>query len=190
MRTLHLLGRRFRIDFSQTRPSFPLLAWFLLGAGAVSMLAAVADFAPRWSLHRQLAREEAALQARLELLPGAASSAAHAADPIGLTQARVVLDQLQRPWALLFDQFESVRSRDVHLVQFGVDSSFQTVQVLAEAPKLEQVLQYSRQLDGAGPVRAMRLTHHEWRDSPSGRIVVASLTANLRADVRDGRTPR
>jgi hypothetical protein len=185
-----LLGRRFQVDFAQARPPVAPLAWILLAVGTITLAAALAGFAPRWIEHERLARERSQLQARLDRVPGVARPSARAPDAIGLVQARGVLDQLDRPWPALLDQFESIDAPDVHLVQFVVDARFQTVQLLAEAAQLEQVLRYSKQLAGRGPVRSVRLTHHEWRAAPGGRIVVADLSANLGPDSSAGKGPR
>jgi hypothetical protein len=193
MRTLTippLLGRRFQVDFAQARPPVAPLAWILLAIGAIAVSGALLDFAPRWIEHERLARERSDLQARLDRVPGVARSSARAPDAIGLAQARGVLDELDRPWPALLDQFESIDAPDVHLVQLGVDSRFQTVQLLAEASRLEQVLQYSKQLAGKGPVRSVRLTHHEWRAAPGGRIVLADLSATLGPDSQAGKGSR
>lgn len=173
------LGRRFQVDFVQARAPTAPMAWALVALGALALAAALADLAPRWSQRADLRQQIAQLQARLDRVPGVARATTRAPDSIGLAQAQGVLEQLDRPWPELFDQFESIRAPGVHLVQFGVDPRFQTVQVLAEASTLEQVLQYSRELPGRGPVRAVHLTHHEWRSAPVGRIVVASLTVDL-----------
>jgi hypothetical protein len=174
-----LLGRRFRVDFVQPRPRATPLSWLMVAVGTMSLAIALADLAPRWIQREQLREKKTQLQARLDQMPGLARTAAHPVDAIGLTQARGVLEQLDRPWSELFDQFESTREGGVHLVQLGVDSRFQTALVLAEASSLEQVLRYSRDLSGKGPVRTVRLTNHEWRNAPVGRIVVANLTIDL-----------
>ena len=178
-----LLGRRFQVDFVQDRPPTPPLSWLLLGAGVVTLCAAFADFVPRWLEHARVIHEIEALQAWLDRLAGMARTGLRAADGEGSAQAHGVLGDLGRPWPALFDQFEAAATQDVHLVQFAVDARFRTMQLMAEASTLERVLQYSQQLPGKGPVRAVRLTHHEWRDTPSGRIVVADLTADLTADL-------
>ena len=178
MKILPLLGRRFQVDFIQARPPVAPLAWGCLAAGVLSLAAALADLAPRLALREQLAVRQAELRARLDRLPASVRSTA-GADVIGLTQARSVLDELDRPWEALFDQLEAARAPEVHLVQLGVDLPFQTVQVVAEAPSLERLLQYSQTLAGNGPVQSVRLTHHEWRNVSVGRVVVASLTAEL-----------
>lgn len=177
-----LLGRRFQLDFVQPRAAVPPLSWLLLGAGILALAAALADFVPRWLEHARLVHEIEALQARLDRVPGMARTGSRASDAEGLAQARGVLGELDRPWPALFDQFEDAASQDVHLVQLTVDSRFRTMQLMAEASTLERVLQYSQRLPGKGPVRAVRLTHHEWRNTPSGRIVVADLTVDLGSD--------
>ena len=173
-----LLGRRFQVDFVQARPAVAPVARLLLAAGVLALAGAVADLAPRWVQRQQLNRQKEQLQSRLERQLGVARPAARA-EVIGLAQARGVLDELDRPWPALFDQLEATRVPGVHLVQLGVDSRFQTAQVLAEASNLEELLQYSQRLAGSGPVQSVRLTHHEWHDAPVGRIVVANLTAEL-----------
>ena len=179
VRIASLLGRRFEIDFVQARPPIAPLGWLLLGFGLLALMAALADFAPRWLEHERLLREVEELHLRLDRLPGVARPVSRGSDSTGLAQATGLLGELDHPWPALFDQFESVAVPDVHLVQMAVDSRFQTVQMVAEASTLERVLQYSQQLPGKGPVRAVRLTRHEWRNAPSGRIVVADLTADL-----------
>jgi len=174
-----LLGRRFRVDFVQTRPQATPLSWLLLAVGTVALTMALAELAPRWIQRDQLQQQKTQLQMRLDRIPGLARTTTRPTDVMGLAQARGVLDELDRPWPELFDQFESTRSAGVHLVQMGVDSRFQTVLVLAEASSLDEVLRYSRELPGKGPVRAVRLTSHEWRSAPVGRIVVANLTIDL-----------
>lgn len=178
-----LLGRRFDVDFARARPAVTPLAWAMLALGGLLLAAAVADFVPHWQRHERLQREQQALRERLERMPGAprAAAAHSAADTLGQLQARGLLDQLDRPWAALFDRLEAIQAPDVHVVQFGVDPGFHAVQMIAEASTLEHVLQYSQQLAAQAPVRAVRLTRHEWRAAPVGRIVVANLTAELAA---------
>jgi len=187
MNILPLLGRRFQLDFIQARPPVPPLAWGLLAGGVLSLAAALADFAPRLVLREQLGARQTELRARLDHLPTGARSSGDAADVAGFTQARSVLDELDRPWAALFDQLEATRASDVHLIQLGVDPRFQTMQVLAEASSLERVLQYSKKLAGTGPVQSVRLTHHEWRNVPVGKVVVANLTADLGPTLMTGK---
>jgi len=174
-----LLGRRFQVDFVQARAPVAPLAWLLVAIGAVALAVALADFAPRWLERARLRQESADLQARLDSLPGVSRGPARASDAVGLAQARGVLAELNRPWPALFDQFESIGAPDVHLVQLGIDSRFQTVQMLAEATSLDRVVQFGQQFAGSNPVRSARLTHHEWRNAPAGRVVVADLTADL-----------
>jgi hypothetical protein len=174
-----LLGQRFRLDFVRPRPRATLLSWLLLAIGTVGFTMALADLAPRWIQRERLHQQKTQLRMRLDRIPGVARTPMHPTDAIGLAQARGVLEQLDRPWPALFDQFEATRGTGVHLVQLGVDARFQTALVLAEASSLDEVLRYSRELPGKGPVRAVRLTNHEWRNAAAGRIVVANLTIDL-----------
>lgn len=178
MRLPPLLGPRFDADFCASRARAPLAAWLLLAAGMVTLAAALADLAPRWQRREHLSAERSTLEAQVQQLSGPVG-ASHPASATDLVEARTVLGELRRPWKSLFDRFESVDVPRVYLVQLSVDSRFQGVQMLAEASRLDDVLQYSQKLAGDGPVRSVRLTHHEWRAAPGSRVVVANLTAEL-----------
>ena len=171
------LGPRFDIDFSERRTRPPPLAWAVLALGVLALTGATATLLPRLTERHQLLAERAGLLQRTDQQSGvAASRGPSAAD---LMQARALLDELGRPWKPLFDRFESVDVAKVYLVQLSVDSHFQGAQMIAEAARLEDVLQYSKKLQGDGTVRSVRLTHHEWRNVPGARVIIANLTADL-----------
>jgi len=180
-----LLGPRFQLEFARDRTSPTPLSWLSLGIGTLALVLAICDLAPRWAQRQQLRLEREQLLAQLDSLEGMdRAGSAPSADPAALAHARALLAELNRPWPQLFEQFESVRVPGVHLVQIGVDSRFRTVQVLAEAARLDEVLSFSQKLADRGPLRAVRLTHHEWHAAPVGKIVAASLTADLAAETR------
>jgi hypothetical protein len=178
MRLSALLGPRFDVDFCARRARVPPLAWLLLVAGLICVASALADLVPRWRRLDRLSAQRAAVELQIQQLSGGIVPS-HAASTADLAEARTVLGDLSRPWKPLFDRFESVDGPKVHLVQLAVDSHFQGMQVLAEASRLDDVLQYSQKLAGDGLVRSVRLTHHEWRAASGTRVVVANLTAEL-----------
>jgi hypothetical protein len=181
MRLPALLGRRFRIDFASRPQPVLVLSWLLLALGVAGAALAALDVAPRWQLHQRLLAQRAELEQQLQLAGGtrAAPRLVSVADQAA---AHAVLAELQRPWRPLFDRFESVNVPQVYLIQLSVDSSFRDVQLLAEAARLDDVLSYSKKLAGDRTVRTVRLTHHEWRNAPIGRVVVANLTAELASE--------
>ncbi|MBV8209860.1 MAG: hypothetical protein JO133_07330 [Burkholderiaceae bacterium] len=181
MRRRALLGRRFQIDFASTRQPVPTLAWLLLLFGLSAAAAVGIDIAPRWQMRERLLSQHADLERRA-LQTGLARMPAHAVSPADQAEVHMVLAELQRPWQALFQQFESANVPKVYLVQWSVDSGFRDVQLLAEAAQLDDVLLYSKKLGGDHTVRRVRLTHHEWRSAPVGRVVVANLTAELASD--------
>lgn len=175
-------GRRYSIDFAASRPALPPVSWWLLAAGCTALVVALADALPRWSLQSRLRTELEHLRSTASDLPSAARAGGHPANAESLAQALALVDQLDRPWPQLLGRLETTRVPGVHLVQVGVDARFQSLQLLAEASRLDDVLSYARALAGQGPVKAVRLTHHEWRNVPGARIVVASLSADLAPD--------
>jgi hypothetical protein len=173
-----LLGRRLRIDFASRRQPVPLASWFLLALGWCSIGVACWHLAPRWQLRDRLTVQRAGLEEQLQQA-GGTRAPTRAVSLTDQAEAHAVLAQLHRPWQPLFDRFESVDVPKVYLVQLSVESGFREVQLLAEAARLDDVLSYSKRLAGDGTVRTVRLTHHEWRNAPIGRVVVANLTAEL-----------
>jgi hypothetical protein len=179
-----MLGRRFEVDFLR-RPPLPPLAVWLLALGLVGSGLAAWSCIDAWHERAALALERAELDAALERARQAAQqrhSAARGAGPAAQAQAIEVLEALHRPWNALLDQLEAVHAPGVHLVQLAVDARFETLQLQAEARTLGDVLRYTEQLPAAGPIVAVRLTSHEVRDAPGGRVVSARLAAALGAD--------
>lgn len=175
-----LLGRRFQIDFGLRGSQIPLMAWLLVVAGFLSVALAWIDLAPGWARHQQLRAERLALE---EQLNAVAQSGARMTKATSSSEdedrVRAWIGELGRPWDGLFHRFESIQVPKVYLVQLVVDSRFHDVQLLAEAPGLDDVLTYSKQLESDDLIQGVRLTHHEWRNAPGARVVVASLTAEL-----------
>jgi hypothetical protein len=175
---------RFEADFATAGTPVPGVAWAWFGGGVAALLLGALALSQQWqALQQQRAtgeRDRATLaRARASDPQAGAARRASGDDPRELALRAVA--ELRRPWAALLDQLEAARSSGAELGQFSVDARFEKVQLVVDARSLDDVLKYLQRLPGGGPVRAVRLVSHEWRDAPGGRRLQARLVADLGA---------
>lgn len=190
------MSARYDIDFNRNRRPVGRIAWLLLAVGAVAALLAAVELRDRWDA---AARQEAegerlaeAVRAAGGRVNAAGRDAAGPRDEGVRAQRQLalrVVGDLRRPWRELFEQLEAAHVGGVHLVQLGVDARFRTLQLQVEARDLHQVLRYLQRLPGSGPVVAVQLVSHEWRDAPAGRVLIARLSGELDAGGEPAETP-
>ncbi len=180
-----MLGLRpHAVELLRPTRNTPPLGWLLLAVGTATLGGVVFTCQPVWSERTALAAEEAKLAAALERAGGTARPrpAARNGEHDTLAEAAQIAAEARRPWHQLFDQIEAAQLGEgagVHLVQVAVDPRFSNLQVVAEGRDLGGLVRFSGQLTGKGPIRAMALTHHEWRDTLGAHVVTASLTGEL-----------
>jgi hypothetical protein len=183
------VSARFDIDFVQAHRPVGAAAWILLVLGLAASTAAAIVLQSRWEAGDAQQAEAQRLAEALHraTAPGPEVRGADAARAGGpergaqQRQAARVIDELRRPWGALFAQMEGAGLPTVHLVQFGVDARFEALSMQVEARSLHEVLRYAQRLSGAGPIRAVQLVSHEWREAPGGRVVTARLAVELDA---------
>ena len=179
--------RPYEVELLRPRQRVAPLSWLLLAAGALALAAAAVVCLPVWSSRGTLAADAARLQAEVDHLASSGTglrsrAGTKAGDREALSEAAVIVAEARRPWHGLFDQLEAAQRSGhtgVHLVQLGVDPRFASLQLVAEGRDLGELVRFSQQLAGNGPVRTMSLTHHEWRDALGAHVVTASLQGEL-----------
>lgn len=173
--------RPYEVELLQRRTVVPPLGWILFGAGLLLAALALWRLQPLLAQRARLAQERTALELALARAGVPARRTAPATDH-GAADGQAVLEELHRPWHDLFDQLESAALADggqLHVVQLAIDPRFSTVQVVAEARDLGRIIHFARRLSGGAPIRALALTHYEWRDALGGHVVSASLQGEL-----------
>jgi hypothetical protein len=181
--------RPYEVDLLRSGRKPPPLAWLLLIAGSVSLIGAALACAPGWTRKAELAQQRTKIEtalARLGAVPsvpaGGASgrhTSARNAASAGLVEAVAVLTDLRRPWHELFDRLEAAENKDVHVLQLSVEPRFATVQLIAEGRDLDKLVRFSQRLAGGGPIRAVTITHYEWRDALGAHVVSAAMQGEL-----------
>jgi hypothetical protein len=178
--------RPYEVELLRSERRVAPVSWLLLASGMIALAGAALAARPGWEQHRDLEQQRAAADAALERLgadSGRAGSAAHSRAPAGaksdLEDAGAIVAELHRPWHAFFDQLEAADEAAVHVQQLSVGSRFASVQLVAEGRELDRLVRYSQRLPGAGPIRSMTITHHEWRDAMGTRVVSASLQGEL-----------
>jgi len=180
--------RPHEVELLRPRHRAPPLSWLLLAVGVAALGAAAMNCLPVWSSRSLLADRAARLQSEVDhlassrgpVLRGRTSN--RAGDRDALSEAELLVVEARRPWHGLFDQLEAAQRSGhagVHVIQMGVDPRFATLQLVAEGRDLGELVRFSQQLAGNGPVRTMSLTHHEWRDALGAHVVTASLQGEL-----------
>ncbi len=156
------------------------IAWVFFASGALALAAAVFACKPAWDRQAQLSAHRAEIQTELAR-PGVRTPTAIAGSKEQATreEANALIAELRRPWHALFDQIETADSKDVHLVALNIDPRFATLQLVAEARDLDKLVRFTQRLAGAGPVRNMSMTHHEWHDVLGAHVVRASMEGEL-----------
>jgi len=182
------------------RPA-PPLAWLLLVAGMLGLGAAGWLLQPAWERHQDLDQRTAQAQAGLSQLGGQSAaeldkarkrSSGRGGERAELGEAANLVAELNRPWQELFTQIESAANAPeagVHLVQMSVDARFATVQLVVESREIDKLVRFSQRLSGARPIRAMNMSHHEWRDALGAHVVSAAMQGQLQGasnDVAEG----
>lgn len=175
---------RFELDFARRRRP-PALAWVMLIAGALSLLATLPVLHGAWQAQVAV-REQAAglaMAARpvtvrpIDRSPREAARAAAEQD-----DARRIWRDLHRPWAELLDSVEALAGPRALLLQASVDAGFTQLNVLAETRDLAEAMALVERLSRQAPVRGARLLQHEWRDAAGGaRVVAVRIVADLDA---------
>jgi len=191
-----LLSRLLRIrpyEVELLRPSrqAPPLAWLLLLCGLLALAAAATLVQPAWRRHQelvaQLATAEASLAQATDTPANSAEksrkrAATRGAERSELAEAAGIVRELNRPWQALFAQIEaadSAQDAGVHLIQMNVDARFATLQLVVESRELDKLVRFSQHLAGAGPIRSMTMSHHEWRDTLGAHVVNAAMQGQL-----------
>jgi len=156
------------------------LAWILFFAGAFALTAAALACKPAWDRQTQLAQQRDAIERELARFGvGARAEATGTKELANKDEANALIAQLRRPWHELLDQIEAADDKDVHLIQLNIDPRFATLQLVAEARDLDKLVRLTQRLSGAGPVRTMTMTHHEWHDGLGAHVVRASMEGEL-----------
>jgi hypothetical protein len=173
---------RFEADFATAGTPVPGAAWAWCAGGVAALVLGGLALSQQWqALQQQRAageRDRATLARAGTSDPRAgAARQGSSEDPRELALRAVT--ELRRPWGALLDQLEAARASGAELGQFSVDARFEKVQLVVDARSLDDVLRYLQRLPGNGPVRAVRLVSHEWRDAPGGRRLQARLVADL-----------
>lgn len=156
------------------------LAWILFGAGALALAAAALACKPAWDRQAQLAQRRAEIENELARFGIGVSKAAFSSkEQANKDEANALIAELRRPWHELFNQIEAADNKEVHLVQLDIEPRFATLQLVAEARDLDRLVRFTQRLAGAGPVRKMTMTHHEWHDVLGAHVVRASMEGEL-----------
>lgn len=179
----------YEVELLRPRGQATPLSWLLLGVGAIVLAGAVLECRPalteRVGLEADIARLEATLDRTGDGPKPKASVRSGEQDR--LAEAAAIVADVRRPWHQLFDQIEAAQQsggNGVHLVQVAVDPRFSSLQMVAEGRDLGGLVRFTGQMAGNGPIRAMSLTHHEWRDTLGAHVVTASLQGDLDASAR------
>ncbi len=155
------------------------LAWMLFAVGATALAASVWICQPGWERQRDLAEQRQDLERSLERVGAGAGSSRAGVKGDRQDEAQAIVVQLHRPWHELFDALESADTAGVNIVQLSVDPRFVTLQLVAESRDLDKLVRFSQKLAGAGPIRTMTMTHHEWRDALGAHVVSAAMQGEL-----------
>ena len=143
-------------DFAR-RPGPPVAAWLLLTAGAMAL-------APGAWQYQQVREAIVQRQAQIRLTSPAPRTkpapALQAEDSLELARAK---ELLARDWPALFHALESVPHKDIALLSVAAYPGRSRVVLEAEARTPEAMLAYLQALQGAGPLRPLRLVRHEVR---------------------------
>lgn len=146
------------IDFKR-RPEQPVVGWFLLAAGLVSLAAALVQ-AQQWAAERAVrdaadrARAEAAdIQKRKDAAPR----------PVSAAEQRFlkVAPQLRQPWLPTLRLVEVTSEAPVYLQSLALDPTAGDLRIDGEAPDFASALNYVKSLSEPGLVESPQLLLHE-----------------------------
>jgi transcriptional regulator with XRE-family HTH domain len=174
-----MAGRAIQLDFLHPTGRGSRIGPWLLIAGAVLALAAVA-------YQRHLSREVVEREAQLAELRGMATRSAPAlsereADTPEVREqikkANAVLQQMNVPWSELFAAIESAEENNVALLAVQPDPRSRTVLLGGEARNLPAVLGYMERLEHTKRLRDVVLVSHEVKAKEPGQPIAFALTA-------------
>jgi len=156
------------------------LAWIVFAVGGLALATAVLACRPAWDRQAQLAQRRAEIENELARFGvGAPRATSSSKEQATKDEAIALITELRRPWHELFDQIEAADNKDVHLVQLNIEPRFATLQLVVEARDLDRLVRFTQRLTGQGPVRSMKMTHHEWHDVLGAHVVRASMEGEL-----------
>lgn len=186
--------RPYEVELLRPRRHAPPLSWLLLGLGVVALLGAAWVCAPGLKREHALAQQRAQIESKLAVLDGGPAAGSGFRRASGgkdgrIEEAQAIVRELNRPWPELFAQLEAANTNDVNVMQMSVEPRFTTLQLVAESRDLGQLVRFSQRLSSPGsaaanaahpgPIRAMTMTHHEWRDALGARVASATMQGEL-----------
>jgi hypothetical protein len=164
------------IDFSERPGGTPALGWALLIAGAASCAAAMA-----WSARAGAAATAAQTRLDERRADLARASRPKPVAPPTLQSRRLAQAErdLAAPWLAALRGIENSAVEPVYLRSLTIEPSSGAIRVEAEAPRLEEALEFVRGLDGDPLMSPAALTSHQAGTDPIGgaQIVVFGASA-------------
>lgn len=171
--------RPLALDFVDTRPPrFSTGLAFLL-AGMVALSALFYEHAAlKAGLDAREARIGLLEKTRTHTRKNVHAEPPDAAQQSEIRRANMVIDQLNLPWAALFQAVESASDGTIALLSIQPDAQKQSVRITGEAKKLEDVLGYIERLQDDTQLINASLLSHEIRQQDAEKPVRFTLTAN------------
>lgn len=171
--------RALALDFVDTRPPHAPIGWMLLLMGALTAAAVLYEYS---ALKAALATREDRI-AVLEKNRSRTQQSARAVPPDAAQQSEIrrannVIDELNLPWAALFEAVESASNGAIALLSIQPDAQKQSVRITGEAKTLDDVLAYIERLQEDTQLTNASLLSHEIRQQDAEKPIRFTLTAN------------